>query len=275
LLDRVVHLEIRFAITECPPIYKSLIAKFWGNLRLDTDSQTPILRSRVQNTGVSITQEVIRQILQLGDNARDPTIYTATFRAQFFDRTGYSGPIDDNQRINCYLLDQWRYLAHVVTTCLSQRKGGSDALCIPQQSMMTGLALNIAYNISKYIFDAFWEKLGMHERFNFYMYPRFIQIILNHKYPNLPKSGELLKLIHMGKRVFVDMKTAKEKVAEENYQVDPNLYTPVHADLIGHLTNPNYMADEHGNDPPGYVAPVDESDEKEVQEEAQPQQQLQ
>jgi hypothetical protein len=127
-----------------------------------------------------------------------------------------------------------------------------------------------SFNISKYIFDAFNEQLGIHERYKFYMYPRFIQIILNHKYPNLSKTAETLKLVTMGKRVFADMKTAKEKAAktaDENDQVDLDLYTPVHSDVFGHLIDPNYEPDEHGNDPPGYVVPGDESDEEDVQEE--------
>jgi hypothetical protein len=170
-------------------------------------------------------------------------------------------------------------MAHVIISCISNRKGGLDALCAQQQSMMAGLALNIPYNISKYIFDAFSEQLGIHERYKFYMYPRFIQIILNHKYPNLAKNGGTLKLVTMGKRVFADMKSAKEKAAkalDENDQVDPDLYTPVHTDLFGHLIDPNYEADEHGNDPPGYVVPDDVSDEENAQEEEeQPQQQPQ
>jgi hypothetical protein len=106
------------------------------------------------------------------------------------------------------------------------------------------------------------------------MYPRFIQIILKHKYPNFPRSGELLNLTHVGKRVFVDMRRAKEKVSkaeDENDNFDPKLYTPHHTDLFGQLLDPAYVADANGNDPPGYIALADVYDNEDVNEKAQQQ----
>ncbi|KAI3776291.1 hypothetical protein L1987_46067 [Smallanthus sonchifolius] len=72
----------------------------------------------------------------------------------------------------------------------------------------------------------------------FLMYPRFIQMILNHLIPDLPQHAIRLTLTPISKRIFTDC----TKVKQHNAAL-----IPVNTPLFGHLINPDYVAPPNDN----------------------------
>ncbi|MFS7946757.1 hypothetical protein Hanom_Chr06g00540061 [Helianthus anomalus] len=93
-------------------------------------------------------------------------------------------------------------------------KGGLDQLNQTQTSTMVVLVNNWDYNYSAFIFDNMKKMLENPKKKLFILYPRFIQMILDAKYPELVKSANLLNLKPMGPGCFAtvnnNLDTAKK-----------------------------------------------------------------
>ncbi|KAI3825659.1 hypothetical protein L1987_07195 [Smallanthus sonchifolius] len=78
-----------------------------------------------------------------------------------------------------WVLDRWRYFAHVMIMCISSRKAGKDAMGHDLAAAMVSLSLNKGYNFSRYIFKALNDQINTVERFRFLLYPRFVQLLID------------------------------------------------------------------------------------------------
>ncbi|KAI3794928.1 hypothetical protein L1987_37569 [Smallanthus sonchifolius] len=135
-----------------------------------------------------------------------------------------------------WVLDQWRYFAHIMIVCISSRKAGKDAMGHDLAAAMVGLSLNRGYNFSRYIFKAINDQINTAERFRFLLYPRFVQLLIDDALPNLRAIGERLQVKRVDKRVFAQFLKPGS--------VEP---TPEHTELFGHLINEAYVAPEDWN----------------------------
>ncbi|KAI3773883.1 hypothetical protein L1987_48422 [Smallanthus sonchifolius] len=79
---------------------------------------------------------------------------------------GYVGARDYASYKKMWVLDHWRYFAHVIIVCISSRKAGKDAMGHDLAAAM----------------------------FRFLLYPRFVQLLINDALPNLPTIGERLQV---------------------------------------------------------------------------------
>ncbi|KAI3776068.1 hypothetical protein L1987_45829 [Smallanthus sonchifolius] len=170
---------------------------------------------------------------------------------------GYVGARDYASYIKMWVLDQWRYFAHIMTVCISSRKAGKDAMGHDLAAAMVGLSLNRGYNFSRYIFKAINDQINTVEKFRFLLYPRFVQLLIDDALPNLRAIGERLQVKRVDKRVFAQFLKPDS--------VEP---TPVHTELFGHLLNEAYVAPEDWNwySPNSALEMSDDSDEQQEQE---------
>ncbi|KAI3828030.1 hypothetical protein L1987_02120 [Smallanthus sonchifolius] len=155
-----------------------------------------------------------------------------------------------------WVLDQWRYFAHIMIVCISSRKAGKDAMGHDLAAAMVDLSLNRGYNFSRYIFKALNDQINTAERFRFLLYPRFVQLLIDDALPNLRAIGERLQVKRVDKRVFAQFLKPGS--------VEP---TPAHTDLFGHLLNEAYVAPEDWNWYSPNSAPEMSEDSGEGQEE--------
>ncbi|KAJ0633094.1 hypothetical protein HanRHA438_Chr17g0822201 [Helianthus annuus] len=80
----------------------------------------------------------------------------------------------------------WRLLAHIYLVCISGNKSGLDKLTLKQTSTVVSVVEGWNYNYSKSVFDdMFMNVKTLNEKY-WYKFPRFIQMILEKKYPKLP-----------------------------------------------------------------------------------------
>ncbi|KAM0010763.1 hypothetical protein Hdeb2414_s0070g00773021 [Helianthus debilis subsp. tardiflorus] len=86
---------------------------------------------------------------------------------------------------------QYRYLLLVLIQCLGKRKAGYD-VANGILTMMTTLTLNKDFNFSKMIFENMKEnvKKTTHKSYKFWMYPRFLQMIIDSQLVGLVKEKE-------------------------------------------------------------------------------------
>ncbi|KAI3807430.1 hypothetical protein L1987_23358 [Smallanthus sonchifolius] len=189
-------------------------------------------RSRI-SYAISADPVVSRpRVLQFRDLSTDPTAYPDYFvDGCWRQRMGYVGVRDYASYKKMWVLDQWRYFAHIMIMCISSRKAGKDAMGHDLAATMVGLSLNRGYNFSRYVFKALNDQINTAERFRFLLYPRFVQLLIDDALPNLPATWERLQVKRVDKRVFAQFLKPDS--------VEPN---PEHTALFGHLINEAYVA---------------------------------
>ncbi|GJS97404.1 hypothetical protein Tco_0804372 [Tanacetum coccineum] len=72
---------------------------------------------------------------------------------------------------------QWRFLIHTILHCLSPKKTSWEQFSSNIATAIICLATNRTFNFSKLVFDGMVKNLD--SKYNFLMYPRFLQIFLN------------------------------------------------------------------------------------------------
>ncbi|MFS7915568.1 hypothetical protein Hanom_Chr02g00166871 [Helianthus anomalus] len=80
----------------------------------------------------------------------------------------------------------YKFFIHSVIHALSHRKRGYDAMKDYQMCMVTALVLNNKYNFSRIVFH--YMKDNIISGSKSWVYPSFVQMMLDHAYPNLVKD---------------------------------------------------------------------------------------
>ncbi|KAF5763744.1 hypothetical protein HanXRQr2_Chr15g0683931 [Helianthus annuus] len=94
---------------------------------------------------------------------------------------------------------RYKFLLHVLIQCISNRRAGYDMAGNDLLGLMVALVLNKPFSISKYIYANMKDNMkrtgGRTTGIKFWMYPRFLQMIMNVQHPNLPKAdNDILKI---------------------------------------------------------------------------------
>ena len=113
------------------------------------------------------------------------------------------------------------------------RKGTFDELRDLMKSAMVALTLNKPFNFSAMIFRYMSDNITK-AKYRFYMYPRFIQMLIDERFPeqNLPlDASDLLKLKHM-----TDSSLGQVKIYQRNND------DVLNKDLVCHRARANYVA---------------------------------
>ncbi|KAF5773891.1 hypothetical protein HanRHA438_Chr13g0604481 [Helianthus annuus] len=99
----------------------------------------------------------------------------------------------------------YKFFIHSVIHALSHRKGGYDVMKDYQMCIVTALVLNKKYNFSRIIFHYMKDNITSGSKS--WVYPRFVQMMLDHAYPNLVKDEEndLMLLHHMDNEMLIKL----------------------------------------------------------------------
>ncbi|KAI3827812.1 hypothetical protein L1987_01897 [Smallanthus sonchifolius] len=216
IVDFLNRSRISYAISADPIVSRPYLEQFWETAEHDCTVTPNVIRATLAGHDITFSEDTIRRFLQFRDLSTDPKAYPDYFVEGFWRQCmGYVGARDYASYKKMWVLDQWRYFAHVMIMCISSRKAGKDAIGHHLAAAMVGLSLNRGYNFSRYIFKAINDQINTAERFRFLLYPRFVQLLINDALPNLP--AQFLK----------------------PGSVEP---TPEHTALFGHLINEAYVA---------------------------------
>ncbi|KAF5804219.1 hypothetical protein HanXRQr2_Chr05g0194591 [Helianthus annuus] len=230
--------RINRAVTFSTPVYKSLIKAFWNTASVVQIDGTKAIQGRVNDLDVIVSPEILNAVLELQDNPDAPSSIPIMCTRGCLLRIKCVGDIFSTQINKGDLPLRYKFLLYVLIQCLSNRRAGYDMAGNDLVGLMVALVLNKPFSISKYIFANMKENMtrtGSRITGNkFWMYPRFLQMIMNVQHPNLPKADDdILKIEPM---ILQSLRIIKSLATKRYKESDPP------RKLIGALGKPDYVA---------------------------------
>jgi hypothetical protein len=181
-------------------VYEKVIESFWCTAYYDEEEKK--ICARVGNVDVEISEADVRRVLEFGDNPNDPSHPMKEKVRMCLIKCGYPDP--QKMIKKSMFCAPFRYLAHVLMMCLSNRKHGTDSMNEEVSKVFASLIMNMPFNISRMIWN-YMVVSARSKNLEFLMYPRFIQMILDDKFPDLPKDGNLMAIYKMGVKTLGHM----------------------------------------------------------------------
>ncbi|MFS7953170.1 hypothetical protein Hanom_Chr07g00615421 [Helianthus anomalus] len=158
------------------------------------------IEATVQKTKIIVSEAIVREVLRLGNQPHHPTSYNQTRVLAALCRMSYEGSCPTV--LKKLFPPYWRLLVHFFLQCIAENKGGFDQLNKTQTSAIVALVNEWEINFSAFIFDNMKKMLEDPMKKIFMLYPRFIQIILDDRYPTLVKGPNFINLKPMGPSCF-------------------------------------------------------------------------
>ncbi|KAF5798864.1 hypothetical protein HanRHA438_Chr07g0308141 [Helianthus annuus] len=208
------------ALRANPVICSSCINTFWNTAKINRQGAGSI-EATVQKTKIIASEVVIGEVLRLGDQPHHPTLYDQARVQAALRRMSYEGGYPTV--LKKLFPPCWRLLVHFFLQCIAENKGGWDQLNKTQTFVVVALVNEWDYNFSAFIFDNMKKMLDDPKKKIFMLYPRFIQMILDERYPTLVKGPNYINLKPMGSGCFENAcknKRAKHHNFEARYSLE-------------------------------------------------------
>ncbi|KAJ0940149.1 hypothetical protein HanRHA438_Chr02g0080151 [Helianthus annuus] len=142
---------------------------------------------------------------------------------------GFTGQINGKMNKTSFS-KAYIFLLHCMVHSLSHRKGAYEEVSNYIMNIVTSLVLNRRYNISQVIFEYMKENCQA-KGDRYIMYPRFIMMLINDKFKNLPKN----------RSDIMDVRNIKtETIARVTKEDDERT-----KQVICKIKNPAYVAPEN------------------------------
>ncbi|KAJ0561282.1 hypothetical protein HanHA300_Chr06g0221141 [Helianthus annuus] len=205
ILEFMERLPIQKALTDQHKVFKSHVAYFWKNAKYDEVND--VINSKISIDGedkdIIITEQLVREVLEFPDDENSPTGFLERMVKGCMLRMGYNGPLNKANYLKACFTKPYKFFIHSVIHALSHRKGGYDVMKDYQMCMVTALVLIKKYNFSRIIFHCMKDNITSGSKS--WVYPRFVQMMLDHAYPNLVKDeqNDLLILHHMDNETLI------------------------------------------------------------------------
>nr|GEV71806.1 hypothetical protein [Tanacetum cinerariifolium] len=175
IFDFLSGCYIHYALTVSPPIYISCIKQFWNFVSGKRLGDVTRLQALVDKKKIVISEADIREIPQLNDAEGVvclPNEEIFTGLAQM----GYEKPSTKLTFYKAFFSSQWKFLIHTILQSLSAKRTSWNEFSTAMASAVICLSKGQRFNFSKYIFDSLVRNVDSSSKF--YMYPRFIQLII-------------------------------------------------------------------------------------------------
>ncbi|KAJ0751982.1 hypothetical protein HanPI659440_Chr09g0319071 [Helianthus annuus] len=133
---------------------------------------------------------------------------------------------------------RYKFLLHVLIQCLGKNRAGYDMTGFDLIGMMVALVLNKPFSISQFLFanmkDILRRTGSRTTCKKFWMYPRFMQMIMNAQHPDLPKADT--DILNIETKLDNSFNLFKGHSAKKYKESDPP------RKMFGALLNRNYVA---------------------------------
>ncbi|KAI3669559.1 hypothetical protein L6452_40799 [Arctium lappa] len=185
IVDFLKSSHIAHALTMPPTIFIEHQRQFWAHATIVTEDGVQMIETTVCGKPLTVTEEIIRISLRLDDASginsipNDELFSTLT-------RMGYGGPLGIFKFSKAKFSPQWRFLVHTLMHCISKNTTGWSEFSSPIVYALVCLATARRYNFSQMIFNDLVSNMG--NKKSFYMYPRFVQAVINHELTDIPHS---------------------------------------------------------------------------------------
>ncbi|KAJ0592359.1 hypothetical protein HanHA300_Chr03g0084141 [Helianthus annuus] len=233
ILEFMERLPIQKALTNQHLVSDHTLNVFWENATYDEEHKTinSIVSLNGKDKPIIITEQLIREVIEFPDDENSPTKFPEKMVKGCMLRMGYRGPLNKANYLKVCFSKPYKFLIHSVLHALSHRKGGYDVMRDYQMNMVIALMLNKKYNFSKIVFHYMAENITSKSKT--WIYPRFIQMILDNAYPDLEKDvkNDLLEFYSM------DNESLKQLARYHPNHPEPS----TKAEFFGYIKDKNYQ----------------------------------
>nr|GEX29625.1 hypothetical protein [Tanacetum cinerariifolium] len=194
---------INHALTVNPHVYISCIKQFWNTAVVKRSGDVTKLQALVDKKRIVITEEFVCEILQLND--AEGVVYLPN--EEIFAglaRMGYEKPSTKLTFYKAFFSTQWKFFIQTILHSLSAKRTSWNEFSSAMASALICLSLGQRFNFSKYIFESLVR--NVYSCSKFYMYPRFIQLIIKTNIADLFKHTTRYISPVLTQKVFANMR---------------------------------------------------------------------
>ncbi|KAI3770495.1 hypothetical protein L6452_01629 [Arctium lappa] len=183
IVDFLKSSHIAHALTISPTIFIEHQRQFWAHATIVTENGVQMIKTKVCDKPLTVTEEVIRISLRL-DDASGITSISNDELFSTLSRMGYGGPLGVFKFLKEKFSPQWRFFVHTLMHCISKKTTGWSEFSSTIAYALVCLATARKYNFSQMIYNDLVSNLG--NKKSFYMYPRFVQAVITQELTNIP-----------------------------------------------------------------------------------------
>nr|GEV55005.1 reverse transcriptase domain-containing protein [Tanacetum cinerariifolium] len=194
---------IKYALTVNPHIYVSCIKQFWNTFTVKQSNDVTRLQALVDRKKVVLTEAIIRDVLCLDDAAGVDCLPNEEIFAGLA-RMGYEKPSTKLTFYKAFFSSQWKFLIHTLLQSLSAKRTSWNEFSSTMASVVICLSTGRKFNFSKYIFESLIRNVD--SSFKFYMYPRFIHLIIQNQIGDLSTHTTKYTSSALTQKVFANMR---------------------------------------------------------------------
>nr|GEW42764.1 hypothetical protein [Tanacetum cinerariifolium] len=203
IIDFLSGSYINHALTVNPHVFISCIKQFWNNAVVKRSGDVTRLQALVDKKRIVISEEVVRKILKLNDAEGVICLPNEEIFAGLA-RMGYEKPSTKLTFYKAFFSTQWKFLIHTILHSLSAKRTSWNEFSSAMASALICLSSGQRFNFSKYIFESFVRNVDSSSKF--YMYPRFIQLIIQTNISDLSKHTTRYISLVLTQKVFANMR---------------------------------------------------------------------
>nr|GFB01706.1 hypothetical protein [Tanacetum cinerariifolium] len=203
IIDFLSGSYINHALTVNPHVYISCIKQFWNTVVVKRTGDVTRLQALVKKKRIVITEEVVREILQLNDAEGVVCLPNEEIFAGLA-RMGYEKPSTKLTFYKAFFLTQWKFFIHTILHSLRAKRTSWNEFSSAMASALICLSSGQRFNFSKYIFESLVRNVDSSSKF--YMYPRFIQLIIQTNIVDLSKHTSRYISPVLTQKVFANMR---------------------------------------------------------------------
>nr|GFC58728.1 hypothetical protein [Tanacetum cinerariifolium] len=185
-----------------PHVYISCIKQFWNTAVVKRSGDITKLQALVDKKRIVITEEVVREILQLND-AEGVICLPNDAIFVGLARMGYEKPSTKPTFYKAFFSTQWKFFIHTILHSFSAKRTSWNEFSSAMASAIC-LSSGQRFNFSKYIFESLVRNVDNSSKF--YMYPRFIQLIIQSNIVDLSKHTNRYISPVLTQKVFANMR---------------------------------------------------------------------
>ncbi|KAI3734360.1 hypothetical protein L6452_13828 [Arctium lappa] len=178
-----LKVHIAHALTVSPTIFIEHQRQFWANATIVTENGVQIIKTRVCEKPLTVTEEVLRICLRLDDAAGITSIPNEELFSTL-SRMGYEGQMGIFKFFKAKFSPQWRFFVHTLMHCISKKTTGWSQFSSPIAYALVCLSTARKYNFSQMIFNDLVSNLD--NKKSFFMYPRFVQTVITTELSDIP-----------------------------------------------------------------------------------------
>nr|GEW98056.1 hypothetical protein [Tanacetum cinerariifolium] len=179
-----------------------MLSKNWLVQKQTAFGDVTRLQALVDKKRIVITEEVVHDILQLNDTEGVICLPNEEIFAGVA-RMGYKKPSTKLTFYKAFFSTQWKFFIHTILHSLSAKRTSWNEFSSAMASALICLSSGQRFNFSKYIFERLVCNVGSSSKF--YMYPRFIQLIIQPNIADLSKHTTRYISSVLTQKVFANM----------------------------------------------------------------------